>query len=106
MKITILTLFPNFFTNFLQESIIKRAIEKQAVTFEIVDIREFSTLNNHQVDDTPYGGGPGMVMRIDVVAEAIKSVKSENSKVIFLTPSGRCSTFKQSGAFNIIMWTL
>ena len=61
MRISILTLFPKMFDGFLSESIVKRAIDKGLVSFDIVDIRDFSKLNNKQVDDTPYGGGAGMV---------------------------------------------
>ena len=61
MKISILTLFPEMFDNFKSTSIIKRAIDKNLVDIEVVNIRDFSTLNNKQVDDTPYGGGSGMV---------------------------------------------
>ena len=65
MRIDILTLFPNMFENFLNESIIHRAIEKKAVEINIINFRDFSKLNNHQVDDTPYGGGGGMVLRCE-----------------------------------------
>ena len=98
MKISILTLFPKMFENFLSESIIKRAIEKGLVQFEIIDIRTFSKLNNNQVDDTPYGGGAGMVMMVEPVVDAINSVKTSESKVFLMSPSGK--TFKQSMAFS------
>ena len=62
MKISILTLFPEMFDNFKTSSIIKRAIDKSLVDIEIINIRDFSKLNNKQVDDTPYGGGCGMVL--------------------------------------------
>ena len=61
MRIDILTLFPNMFEGFLNESIIKRAILKESVIINIVDFRKYSKLSNNQVDDTPYGGGGGMV---------------------------------------------
>lgn len=99
MKISILTLFPQMFDGFLSESIIKRAIEKRLVEFEIVDIRSFSKLNNNQVDDTPYGGGAGMVMMVEPVVDAINSVKCKHSKVYLMTPAG--IPFKQSDAFNL-----
>ena len=75
MKIDILTLFPKMFDGILQESIIKRAIEKKLVTINVIDFRKFSKLNNHQVDDTPYGGGGGMVLRCEPLVSAIESVK-------------------------------
>ncbi len=99
MKISILTLFPNLFDNFKNESIIKRAIDKGLVEIEVINIRDFSTLNNHQVDDTPYGGGAGMVMRVDIVVDAIESVKTEDSKVYLMTPAGK--TFNQKMAYDL-----
>ena len=99
MKISILTLFPNLFDNFKNESIIKRAIDKGLVEIEVINIRDFSTLNNHQVDDTPYGGGAGMVMRVDIVVDAIESVKTPDSKVYLMTPAGK--TFNQKMAYDM-----
>ena len=88
MKIDILTLFPKMFEGILEESIIKRAIEKGIVEINIIDFREFSKLSNHQVDDTPYGGGRGMVLRCEPLVEAIESVKTKNSKVLLMCPQG------------------
>jgi len=88
MKIDILTLFPNMFTGFLNESIIKRSISKGLVEINIIDFRTYSKLNNQQVDDTPYGGGGGMVLRIEPLYAAINDLRKENSKVILLTPDG------------------
>lgn len=89
MKISILTLFPEMFDNFKTSSIIKRAIEKGYVEIDIINIRDFSKLNNSSVDDTPYGGGSGMVMRVDIVVDAINSVKDDDSLVILMNPSGK-----------------
>ena len=88
MKIDILTLFPKMFEGILEESIIKRAIEKGIVEINIIDFREFSKLSNHQVDDTPYGGGSGMVLRCEPLVEAIESVKTMDSKVLLMCPQG------------------
>lgn len=99
MKISILTLFPHMFDNFLTESIIKRAIDKNLVNVEVIDIRSFSKLNNNQVDDTPYGGGAGMVMMVEPVVDAINSVKGPDSKVYLMSPSGK--PFKQIDAINL-----
>lgn len=90
MKIKILTLFPEMFTGFLNSSIIKRAIDDKIVEIELVDIRLYSNDKHHHVDDTPYGGGAGMVIRPDVVYDAYKSLKLENNtKVIYLSPQGK-----------------
>lgn len=96
MRIDILTLFPNMFTGFLHESIIKRAIEKKIVEINIVNFREFSHLNNSQVDDTPYGGGNGMVLMVEPLVEAIESLKREDSKVILMCPQGKTYTEKKA----------
>lgn len=99
MKISILTLFPEMFENFVSSSIIKRAIDSKLVDIEIVNIRDFSHLNNKQVDDTPYGGGAGMVMRADIVLKAIESVKDDDSLVILMSPGGK--TFNQSISYEL-----
>ena len=89
MKIDILTLFPEMFNNILNESIIKRAIEKKLVEINIINFRDYSPLNNHQVDDTPYGGGAGMVLRCEPIFLALDDIKTKDSKVILLTPEGK-----------------
>ena len=87
MKITILTLFPEMFEP-LKHSIISRAEKENLININLVNIRDFSKDKHKKVDDTPYGGGAGMVMRADVIYDAYKSVKKENAKVIFLSPQG------------------
>ena len=99
MKIDILTLFPKMFDGILQESIIKRAIKKKLVTINVIDFRKFSKLNNHQVDDTPYGGGGGMVLRCEPLVSAIESVKDENSKVLLMCPQGK--PYKEADALRL-----
>lgn len=80
MKISILTLFPDMFQGPFDYSIIKRAKEKGIVEIEYVDIREFGVGKHKLVDDTPYGGGVGMVMRVDVVHAAIEHAKKQFTK--------------------------
>ena len=99
MKIDILSLFPNMFTGFLNESIIKRAIEKKKVEINIIDFRTYSKLNNNQVDDTPYGGGPGMVLRCEPIFDCIDDIKTKDSKIILLTPDGK--KYNQKMAVNL-----
>ena len=99
MRIDILTLFPKMFDGFLSESIIKRAIEKKQVEIHIINFRDFSELNNSQVDDTPYGGGCGMVLRLEPLVAAIEHVKTKDSKVILLTPEGK--TYNQEKASTL-----
>lgn len=88
MKIDILTLFPNMFTGFINESIIKRAISNNLVEIKIHNIRDYSPFKNKQVDDYPFGGGPGMVLMCEPIFNAIEDLRRENTKVIMLTPSG------------------
>ena len=88
MKIDVLTLFPEMF-NSLNCSIIGKAIEKNIIELNLINIRDFSKDKHKKVDDTPYGGGAGMVMRADVVYDAYKSIDSENAKVIYLSPQGK-----------------
>ncbi len=76
MKISIITLFPKMIKGFFEESIIKRAQEKKLVEIEIINLRDFAIDDYGTVDDRPYGGGPGMIVRIDVVYKALESVIS------------------------------
>ena len=88
MKINILTLFPEMF-GALNQSIIGRACEKQIIDINIVNIRDFSKDKHKKVDDTPYGGGAGMVIKPDVVYDAFKSLDTKNAKTIYLSPKGK-----------------
>lgn len=99
MKIDILTLFPNMFQGFLTESIIKRAIESGKVEINLIDFREYSPLNNKQVDDTPYGGGAGMLLRCEPIFLCLDEIKTADSYVVLLTPDGH--TFNQSVAIDL-----
>lgn len=99
MKIDILTLFPNMFDGFINESIIKRAIDKKLVEINIHNIRDYSEYNNKKVDDYSYGGGAGMVLMCDPIFRAVEALKKENTLVIMLTPSGK--TFTQNTAKSL-----
>lgn len=88
MKIKILTLFKEMFNEFKNESIIKRAIDKGIVEIECIDIREYSLDKHHHVDDTPCGGGAGMVLAVDVVARCIRANTNDKSHIIMMTPQG------------------
>lgn len=87
MKITILTLFPEMFSGFLGESIIKRAIANGLIEFNIVNIRDFTYDKHKQVDDTPFGGGAGMLLKPEPLFRALDSLNT-NGKVIFTSPQG------------------
>ena len=88
MKFDILTLFPEMFKP-LYESIIGKAIKKGIIDINITNIRDFSKDKHKKVDDTPYGGGAGMVIRPDVVYDAYTAIKNDDAKVIYLSPQGK-----------------
>ncbi len=87
MKFDVLTLFPEMFSS-LNESIIGRASDRNLIEVNLTNIRDFSKDKHKKVDDTPYGGGAGMVIRPDVVYDAYESIKDENAKVIHMSPKG------------------
>lgn len=95
MEIDILSLFPEYFTSPLQCSILGKAQEKGLITIRSTNIRDFATDRYKTVDDRPYGGGPGMVMMACPTLEAIRSVKREDSLVVYLTPQGQPLTAKK-----------
>ena len=99
MRIDILTLFPEMIESFTKESIIKRAIEKKIVEINIIDFRKYSSDPHNKVDDTPYGGGSGMVLMCQPIYDCIEDIKTDNSKVIMLTPDGK--TYNQNIAYDL-----
>lgn len=99
MRIDILTLFPEMVESFTKESIIKRAIDKKLIEVNIIDFRNYSRDPHKKVDDTPYGGGSGMVLMCQPIYDCIEDIKTEDSKVIMLTPDG--VTYKQGMAYDL-----
>ncbi|WP_313756584.1 tRNA (guanosine(37)-N1)-methyltransferase TrmD [Tissierella sp.] len=89
MKIDILSLFPEFFSPLLSWSIIGRACEENKVSINSINIRDFSKNKHKKVDDYPFGGGTGMVMKPEPIFHAIDSVRDKNSRVIYLSPQGK-----------------
>ena len=87
MKFDVLTLFPEMFEP-VKQSVIGRAAQKNLLEINLINIRDFSKDKHKKVDDTVYGGGAGMLMKPDVVYDAYNAVKTEKSKVIYLTPQG------------------
>ena len=102
MRIDIMTLFPEMFTGFLTESIIKRAGEKGLVTINVINFRDYSPLPNKQVDDSPYGGGAGMVIRCEAIFECLDKIKTPDAHVVLLSPEG--TTYKQSVAKSLSLY--
>jgi len=101
MKIDILTLFPEMFDGFLNTSIIKRARDLGKVDIEVHNFRDYSTDKHGRVDDYPYGGGAGMVLMCEPIFNAIEDIKTDDSFVIMLSPTGK--VFKQSMAVDLSM---
>ncbi len=99
MKIDILTLFPDMFDGVFSESIIKRAIEDKKIEINIIDFRKYTNDPHNKVDDTPYGGGAGMVLTCQPIFDSIEDIRDEDSTVIMLTPDG--VPFKQSIAYDL-----
>lgn len=90
MRFDILSLFPSLVLPYFEDSILKRAVESKAITVAVHNIRDFSTERHKKVDDTPYGGGAGMVMACQPLFDAIKHAKSLNSgPVLFMSPTGK-----------------
>lgn len=99
MRIDILTLFPEMFNGFVTESIIKRAIDKEKVKINVINFRDYTDEPHGKVDDTPFGGGPGMVLKVQPIYDALEDIKTDDSHIILLTPSGK--TFNQAKAQNL-----
>lgn len=99
MKIDILTIFPEFFIPFLETSIIKRAIDQKIVSIQAHQLRDYSKNKHKKVDDTPYGGGVGMLMTMQPLDDAISHLKKQNTKVYLLSPQGKL--FNQKKAIKL-----
>ncbi len=99
MKIDILSLFPRMFQGVFDESIIKRAIDEEKISINIVNFRDYSKDPHNKVDDTPYGGGAGMVLTCQPIFDCVNDLKTPDSKVILLTPSG--IPYKQEKVYEL-----
>ncbi|MDD2376288.1 MAG: tRNA (guanosine(37)-N1)-methyltransferase TrmD [Clostridia bacterium] len=104
MKFVVLTLFNDMFTSFLNTSIIKRSIEAGKLSVELIDIRDFSGFKNKKVDDTPYGGGNGMVISAEPVAKAIDFaltlIKDLECEIIYMSPRGNLLNYNMCKEFS------
>jgi tRNA (guanine37-N1)-methyltransferase len=91
MKFIILTIFPEAFESYFNVSLIKRALSKKFIKIEVRNLRDYTSDPHKTVDGRPYGGGVGMVMKVDVIGKALAALKSKNkkAKVILLTPQGK-----------------
>ncbi len=100
MRFDIITIFPFIFTSYLKESLIKKATEKKVLDIRIHDLRKWTDDPHKKVDDRPFGGGSGMVMKIEPIWKAVSEIKDNNlnSKVVVFTPRGK--KFNQKTAFR------
>lgn len=99
LKIDIMTLFPNMFDGAFSESIIKRAIYDNRVQINLVNFRDYTNDPHNKVDDTPYGGGAGMVLSCQPIFDCVNALKGENTKIILMTPDG--VSYKQKIAYEL-----
>ncbi len=100
MQFDIITIFPDFFNSFLSESIMKRALEKRLIKIRLHNLRDFTSDLHKTVDDRPFGGGIGMIMKVEPIFKAVKTIKQKNKKqkVILFTPRGK--KFNQKMAYQ------
>lgn len=101
MKIDILTLFPEMYNGIFSESIIKRAIDLGKIEINIHNFRDYSLDLHHKVDDTPYGGGAGMVLTCQPIFDCVRALKTDDTKVILFTPDG--VLYKQKMAYDLAL---
>jgi len=100
LKFDIITIFPNIFDSYLKESFIKKAQDSHKISIKIHNLRDFTSDRHKTVDDRPFGGGLGMVLKVEPVYKAVKKIKKgKKSKVILFTPRGK--KFNQKMAFNL-----
>ena len=99
MKIDVITLFPEMYTPFIESSIIGRAVKENKVEINIHNLRDYTKEKHGHVDDTPFGGGCGMVLMCQPVFDCIKALRKENSKVIMMTPQGK--SYNQNVALEL-----
>ncbi len=100
MKIQILTIFPRICEGVLGESMLKRGQEKGLVTLEAVDLRAWAADKHRTTDDAPYGGGPGMVMKIEPIARALDALRGAGTRVVLMSPQGRPLNQKMAEAYS------
>lgn len=101
MHIDIITIFPSFFDSFLSESLIKKACDKKIISFRVHNLRDFTTDKHKTVDDRPYGGGAGMLLKIEPLVKAIRSIRKKiKTRTILLSPAGKQFTQKKAGEYS------
>ncbi|MFH1841443.1 MAG: tRNA (guanosine(37)-N1)-methyltransferase TrmD [Candidatus Nealsonbacteria bacterium] len=99
IRFDIITIFPEIFDSYFKESIIKRAIEKRLISVKVHNLRDFTKDRHRMVDDKPFGGGFGMVMKVEPIFKAVKKIKKKGSKIVLFTPRGK--KFNQKTAYEL-----
>jgi tRNA (guanine37-N1)-methyltransferase len=106
MKITILTIFPEFFVSPLEQSLLKKAIDSGTIEIELIDIRDFSQDKHKTVDDTPFGGGGGMVMKLeplyDCLSDVVRKSTSKNRKIVLTSAAGKKFAQKTAVEYSLL----
>lgn len=100
IKFDIITIFPDIFDSYFSESLIKRAQKKKLIKINVHNLRDYTTDKHKKVDDAPFGGGAGMVMKVEPIYRAVKKIKKKRSKVILFTPRGKKFTQKMAHEFS------
>ncbi len=100
MKFTVLTLFPEILKAYFENSIMAKAVEKEIIAYDLVNIRDFALDKHRKCDDAPYGGGPGQLMMTEPLSRALDSVNAKRKRVIYLTPGGKPFTQKKACEFS------
>lgn len=100
MKFTVLTLFPEILKAYFENSIMAKAVEKEIIAYDLVNIRDFALDKHRKCDDAPYGGGPGQLMMTEPLSRALDSVNAKRKRVIYLTPGGKPFTQKKACKFS------
>src|SRR3989338_6335870 len=106
LRFTVLTIFPDLFSPYLSESIMARAIKNKKISVKTVDIRKFTKDRHHTVDEKPYGGGAGMLMKIEPIYKAVESVKrkAKNEKIRIILFSAKGKQFTQKDAVRLVKY--
>ena len=100
MRISVLSIAPETFSGFRETPVISRAVGRGAITFECIDIRDYAEGSFRKIDDSPYGGGRGMILRVDTVFKAIEAVRGRDSRVVMLSPKGQQFTQKKAREYS------
>ena len=100
MKISVLSIAPETFSGFRETPVISRAVGRGAITFECIDIRDYAQGSFRKIDDSPYGGGRGMILRVDTVFRTLEAVRGPSSRVVMLSPKGQQFTQKKAREYS------